>query len=195
MLILTHFRISQAIMNSLEDESVLIINPVSFRLGCGLADVLWKNPVHYKDQSFTFISALINELQKKKMSGEDRRDRPQFSFQLGLTCHYISDYFCNAHNDPLHDRPLSHFAYENRLRSEFLKYDLNRLCKTAVKSDMHRSDLLLTSLPDYIETRHLAYVSEAPDMKKDVFFALETSALVAAALMDLSYLECRKIAA
>lgn len=195
MLIRTHWNISEAIMSSMEAELIPMINPRSFQLGCVLTDFFWNNPDHTKTKSFYYLSALIDQLQRRKLPFADRQDKQGFSGKLGITCHYICDYFCQAHNDPDYKLFPAHFLYEARLQTECKKYDLTKLCRSALKNIDARSDALLVSLPDYIQTRHLAYISEKPEMKKDIFFAVETSTLFVASLMDLVNSKCRYQAA
>lgn len=195
MLIQTHRQISEAIINTLADNTAITINKIYFRGGCNLTDIFWANPGHTKEESFHYLSASISEIQQRQFSRNNPGGQRDFFVKSGIICHYICDYFCRAHNDPGYKNLLPHLIYENRLQTEFKTYNLVKIGKNAVNKKLNRFDVALPSLTDYIQNEYLTYISEKPNMKKDIYFAVETSTLVAAALMRYIHRDCRYQAA
>jgi len=196
LLIQTHRQISGAIINTLaEDNAAITMNKTYFCWGGSLTDIFWANPGHTKEESFHYLSRSIRDLLKKPYNSITPGDQQHFLLKSGIICHYICDYFCRAHNDPDYKGLLPHLIYESRLQAEFKSYNLVKICKNAVNQPKPEIDVLLPSLTDYIQSRYLAYMSEKPDMKQDIFYAVETSTLIVAALMGCIRMNCRYQAA
>lgn len=195
MFIQTHGKISEAIINTLAADGAPTICRASFQWGCKLTDIFWTSPDHTKAESFFFLSALIKELQQSQSVYANPQDRHRFFIKLGIVCHYICDYFCKAHNDPYYNSLLPHLIYESKLQTEFKAHNLAKICKLAKNNKYSSLGSIQMPLPDYIQSRHLAYLSEKPSMKKDVFFAVDTSTSVVAALLHQTQMGYRHKAA
>jgi len=117
-------------------------------------------------------------------------------FKMGMLTHYISDYFCQAHNnDARYQKLLPHLLYESRLDMESYTLKLEQISRKGLES---YNDYLYPHnlfLKDYIYDRHFAYLAEKPSISKDLQFAAQTSTNIIAAILNYYLLEFKQLAA
>lgn len=179
----THWKIGDALSRNISGL-LLPVDKLAFQYGCIVPDFLFKLPDHTWEKSMSYTAALIKEIVQAdplSVSMEGKRD---WFIKLGVITHYISDYFCQPHNDdPRYQKTVPHLLYENRLRFEV---NIAQLAKSSrINLDRFNDFHYQTpwSLVDYINERHLAYRSEKPGMSKDIEFAVQTSSHVVAAIL------------
>jgi len=98
------------------------------------------------------------------------------SVNIGMICHFISDYFCHAHTEAFGSSLIRHFVYEAQMMPVSMKMD-----RTLVNQDWVDSDIghdweqnLLRALADH----HV----KAPSKLRDIQFAIAQGTQLAARL-------------
>lgn|GEM_PF-2096657 len=183
MLSETHWKISEVIIHGIKSGPIPI-DSRSFTWGCCLPDIFWGGPDHIMDKSFDYLTRLLGELHPIKSVSYTVSDNRCFSFKLGIAVHYICDYFCWAHNARYYENIFHHLLYENRLQTEFNRHHWSQLIKRAGDSRQKDNDLTPRTLPDFIQSQHLIYLAEAPDIKNDIYFAVYTAGTVVNSLLN-----------
>ncbi|MCX7904833.1 MAG: zinc dependent phospholipase C family protein [Caloramator sp.] len=175
MLSSTHLLIAENILSILNNNFVLILDNENFKTGCIMPDYslsMFFIP-HYKEKSFDFVVNIIDELLKFNDS-----NMSIFSRKLGVIMHFLSDYFCRAHNDKNLDSLLNHFKYERKLHSEFLRLPIKDIyLNTLYKLDntVLNSSYFITK---YINDMHMAYLKAEPSMVEDIKYSLEVCTVI-----------------
>jgi hypothetical protein len=157
----------------------------SFQYGCIIPDYYLRfvSIPHYKNESFEFITGMI---QKARSLPQTEKEKQVFSTELGIITHYLSDYFCQAHNYSEYDHYMNHLIYEAKLSSEFKRFSLPTFCHNN-RHDYHSDRLgLLDNLPAFINNRHLEYINANRQMKTDIALGLEVAATVALTIVSHS---------
>jgi hypothetical protein len=184
----SHLLIGRTVYNFILNNFGFKLNYNSLEIGCIKPDISTEliNIPHYKEKSFDFIIEKINSLKEVALP-ESQRELKKFSCDLGIVLHYISDYFCYAHNDKLMDRMPQHFFYEMNLELELRKY----LTKSSFKS----MDIYLTkedhnnlkkSLICYINEKHKQYTEEKSRVSNDIYYTLQVNHVVALQIITAS---------
>lgn len=181
MLSSTHRLIGEAVLSNLENNFSIKLDRKAFIYGCIKPDFnlgLISIP-HYKDKSFGFILKLISKISSSYLP-VDKKSLKSFSTNLGVILHFISDYFCFAHNNKKYDPILVHISYEKILSQEFIKTNLseiiNNMKNIIDKSDRQNKSILI----DFIENKHREYLSLPASMMKDIEYSTKVSGLIAA---------------
>lgn len=119
MLPVTHFLISEHLYKSLEKQGIKL-SKTSLAIGSLVPDFSPKYKIcsHYITSSFDFLLNTILELNRDFYN--NKLSLNGFSYKLGIITHYVSDFFCTAHNDAhLKKNIYDHFIYEKDLHIFF----------------------------------------------------------------------------
>lgn len=174
MLCSTHRLIAQKVYEVLNNKYGNFIDLKSLLYGSVAPDSIPSMVIipHTRSNSSKYLFSRIESLlllddEKKEIDMKD------FSYKLGIVIHFISDYFCNAHNDFKYINPLTHFLYENRLKKFFLKkvhlFNFSSECKRFGT---------LTGIRKYILEKHNEYMLCPRNMDNDFSYSIETSLTV-----------------
>lgn len=160
------------------------IDKFAFQYGCVAPDFFIKMPGHTMEESLSYIALLIKEVQQFDLHAASLEMKRDWFIKLGVITHYVSDYFCWAHNDvQCYQNFFSHIRYENRLHGRSIGADLVQISHTA----MQRYDYCLymnpTALLEYMKDAHLSYLAEEPHLGNDISYAVQTSTNVIAAAL------------
>jgi len=173
----THLLIGNAISRVIEKKYPQRMDKKAFQYGCIIPDFCL-SPIsvpHYINKSFGSIAEMI---QKPRSFPQTIKEKQKFYIELGIITHYISDYFCQAHNFSAYRNCISHFIYEGKLSNEFRAIDLQPFCYTNLSGPQNKLLESLARLPAFIKNRHLEYQSEKREMRTDVVFCLEVASTV-----------------
>ena len=164
----------------------------AFQYGCMIPDYNLRLVAipHYKNKSFEFITGMI---QKAKSIPQTIIEKKRFSAELGIITHYISDYFCQAHNYPEYDNYLNHFVYEGKLYKEFNRINLQKFCPKPAGNNHPRLGSL-ADLPALINSRTLEYCNEKRQMRTDILFCMDVAATVALTMVNYSQTKVFRLA-
>jgi len=115
MLTGTHIKIANHIYHIFKKEYGIRLNKRNLIYGSIKPDFTKNKVPHYIDKSIDFIDKEIEKL----IFDSDKIGVKLLSRRLGMIMHYISDYFCRAHNTSYYRNNLmAHLKYEKRLAKE-----------------------------------------------------------------------------
>lgn len=131
---------------------------------------------HKMKVSFHFIKEKIDEISGMEFP-LSKEDVERFSFNLGIIIHFISDYFCQAHNDKIYNNIIKHLLYETNLE----KYFLRRINTFNPKFENKKTgwNCEKGSISGYIAKKHTEYNSLKRTMTNDLVFSVSMSVIVA----------------
>lgn len=167
MLPITHNLISHNLYNRLSFNTNINFSKNHLSLGSVIPDFYIKYKInrHYISISLDFVVDMIydlyNDLTKNRISIS------LFSFKLGIITHYLSDFFCLAHNDLYFRTHLyKHYIYEKNIHSYFENF--NNYKESDFTIDFHNKN----SIKSYILNFHNEYINEKPSYDNDVYYTL-----------------------
>lgn len=187
MFVQSHKVMADHIYKFVEKHTDLSLNLLRFRAGNMSPDLpLYHSHLkHYKHQNFEYILEMV-----KKLSDSDPLSNvgslKNYSYQLGVVCHYLCDYFCYPHHNRryFHDKLGEHLKYEN---------DLHKVIKKFKQSDylpQYYFNEILAQHPDgrlsilhMIEEFHRDYMSETPSFYTDATYAISVTSIIASIIV------------
>lgn len=93
----------------------------------------------------------------------------EFSEELGVICHYVSDFFCHYHlNEEIFHELKGHFMYELKLHFEYLKIKPKINLELGMKETRRSISSIIMELLD-------EYSSKLVKMEKDIKYTLSTA--------------------
>lgn len=176
MFIQTHILIGKCIQEVIQENFHIKLSSNAFVYGNIKPDIDPRMTAisHYKNKSFQVIIEMILSLQKYDLSDYDKRMK-KFSIQLGVINHYLTDFFCFAHNDLKMNYFISHLLYENKLAKKFHKFNLEEVCNKSINSIKNLPDI---DVKQYIEFKHNEYIKSEPSIDKDICYSIEICSAV-----------------
>lgn len=133
---------------------------------------------HSKDESIGLVHNNMDWLFHKSFSHQ-RKDIREFSFKLGVIIHFVSDYFCIAHNDEFYNNMYHHYKYEKKLKKFCCKFIQEYY--ESIRQDMR----VVKDIKGFIDEKHQEYMTVRRSMKNDLVYSLQVS--IAVSLSILSY--------
>lgn len=195
MICSSHSLVAKAVHKCVLDNLGFNLTLTDVKFGCMKPDFFPKLIAlpHYKEKSFKAIAQMIWELQNAKPTG--LKEIRNFSMELGVVLHYISDYFCYAHNNKVLDRMPSHLFYEISLDIELRKYLSNALSDLHI--DMNEEDHrnLNISIVEYIEGKHKQYMEDCHSLRNDVTYGMQACYITAISIVTAMMVNNMKEAA
>ncbi|MBT9177207.1 MAG: hypothetical protein DDT20_01538 [Firmicutes bacterium] len=179
--------IGAAVAQSLSVLSYFPLRPADIAAGCVKPDFCIdaiKYP-HNKEQSFGYVMQLIEGLAAVGVPRTGRESR-DYSSALGVTLHFIADYFCLAHNDKYLSPLMVHLAYEFTVHHESCRTDLvgKALISTAATKTHPLPSVAM--LKEHIESMHAEYLITPPSMVTDIHYAVTASTVVAHSIVNMT---------
>lgn len=116
---------------------------------------------------------LLRKITRKSFSVKNESSEKS-SYKMGIAIHFVSDYFCTAHNDIKYLNPITHYIYEKRLK-HFIKKNINKMqidlkkCQTEMPEDIN----------EFINRKHKEYLLSERSMRNDLIFSLEAAVIFA----------------
>lgn len=112
MLTMTHIKLANYIYYIFKQQYGIRLNKKNLIYGSIKPDFMKNKVPHYIDKSIDYIDKEIESL----IDDSNKISIKVFSRRLGMIMHYISDYFCRAHNTEYYRKNLvAHLKYEKRL--------------------------------------------------------------------------------
>lgn len=157
MQITSHIKIANYIYDRIDRNEKRNINRFMFILGSIAPDL--KIARHPKFKIYNDSIELI----ESKMIDIEELGKNKFSYRLGIIVHYITDYFCLAHNLKNTLKTRTHLLYEFRLARAMKKYIAThefgkQLQKDSLDLIKEHSDIITM-----IAHQHKVYVEERSD--------------------------------
>lgn len=179
----THKQIAAKVFEELKSELDVVLDYDSLLFGSIAPDIYPSMLLmsHWKEGSIDLVHKHIDWL-TANMLPDSSKSMEKFSFRLGIVIHFISDYFCKAHNEKRYNNLLIHFVYENKLRIYFEK----RL-KESTNSDIIKVTnwKMITDIKDYIEIKIKEYNSLKRSLINDFTYSLNVSTAVALSILAI----------
>lgn len=186
MLTQTHNLIGRVIGKVIEKELKVKLKNKSLRLGCVMPDFIPSLIAipHYKDSSFEYILKRIKMLENTPIpdKGENLRT---FSQELGIILHFITDFFCFAHNNSDYDKMPLHIIYEFKLAGKFEKALNKKHYNKYMKEITAISPV--NNIEMYLIEKHEAYMDSCDgNIDTDLKFSIEACAAVSLHIIESS---------
>lgn len=176
----THLLIADIINKTVGDKLQGNLNKGAFRFGSIKPDMTPRllRIKHLKHISLNEISKMIEDIKSKDLPGGGSKLK-KYSIELGIIMHYITDFFCYAHNHPRYVNKLEHIKYEWLVAFEYTRVNVDEILKKALKNFRKSGLQGEVSIKEYIDERHNEYLSISNSVKNDVTFSLEMCMTIA----------------
>lgn len=153
------------------------INTKQFVLGNMLPDKGSFKPyiLHTKRLSLHVVAKMIQELAHNVLYTEI--SPYEISLNFGIICHFISDYFCLAHNKIKYYNPINHKKYERELKQHHVtgRYMRDRMSFSDLEHGLHS----LSHIKDWINNIHHQYFSDEHSPTRDLNYAIAACSALA----------------
>lgn len=179
--------VGEIVYEHLKEEHGIHLKKESFLKGNVIPDFSYyaiAHP-HFMKLSLGFVQAeiesLSNTYMKSALVGSD------YSYRLGIVCHYYADFFCYAHSSNYKQIIVNHLKYENLLHEHFLKsFDSISKTDSLFSGDISRS-------PEEINSKmllfHAQYSRLEPSYDNDLEYTLKACAETAVSLVFCSSMQ------
>lgn len=187
MFVQSHKVMADWIYRFVEEHTDLSLNLLRFRAGNMSPDLpLYHSHLkHYKHQNFEYILDMV-----KKLSDTNPLSNvgalKNYSYQLGIICHYLCDYFCYPHHNRryFYDKLGEHMKYENDLHKVIKKFKKSDyLSQYYFKEIMIQNKGIPFDLFSMIEEFHKDYMRETPSFYVDATYAISVTSIIASIIV------------
>lgn len=187
MFVQSHKVMADWIYNFVEEHTDVSLNLLRFRAGNMSPDLpLYHSHLkHYKHQNFEYILNMIYELSRTNPNANVGTLK-NYSYRLGMICHYICDYFCFPHHNRryFHDKLGEHLAYEKDLHKVIKKFkQSDYLSQYYFNEIMEQKSHSKFDLLSMIEEFHRDYMSEIPSFYTDATYAITVTSIIASVIV------------
>lgn len=174
----THKIISENVHNNIKRILGVDLNKLSLIYGSIKPDIAYSlaKMDHFKPQSFNFVCDEINELSNLDFE-LNKEFVKHISTRIGVTTHFISDFFCVPHNDRLTYKHniINHMQYENNLHKLFKTFD----GKIEISKDnFNISNNYSNSINILIDDLHEQYQRRGESLLNDLHSSIHASTIV-----------------
>ena len=181
--LLTHLSLSLKLKRHIENNFHIKVNTFRFMWGNIKPDLSPKyaHIPHYKKDSGSFICQEIKTLLETRLS-ENKPCTGHFSERLGITTHYLSDFFCYAHSEGFTGGNVRHTLYELRISLYFL---FRFLKINRPNSEYNNSNQGISTIWQTIEELHTSYSQWADKAQPsiDIAFTLKSCSYLCFSVM------------
>jgi len=132
MMMKTHIIIAKSLLDNTDKNKQFFLNDKNFIYGNIKPDIAskYKLKKHYLDESYGMIKKKIDSLSSLNLDSlEKHHTKASFSQEIGVICHFLTDFFCVAHSErwEFKHSMVIHVQYERGLtkvaKDYFLKDD------------------------------------------------------------------------
>lgn len=102
MMMKTHIIISKSLLDNTDDDKKFFLSEKNFTYGNIKPDILskYKLKKHYMYESYDMVKSKIEFLSSLDLDTlEKHYNRAEFSQEMGVICHFLTDFFCVAHSE------------------------------------------------------------------------------------------------
>lgn len=163
----THWLIGETVARFVNKQEPGRINPLAFSWGCVLPDIAppFNQIPHTVDDSYWLFSKLLSQAQNPTFI--NRRD---FSIHMGMLCHFLSDYFCLAHNNPELIEFVPHAIYETKMLGHVNGKKIRKLAASYMQNEKDE----IIDVHKYFRYKHSCYQNSSPGPDTDIAYAVES---------------------
>lgn len=139
MLMTTHLKIAKSTFENIDDAQKSYISEKNFIYGNIKPDIVskYKLKKHYIEESFGMIMEKIEHLCSLTLEKLTKLfSTSRFSQELGVICHFLTDFFCIAHNERWEFKHSmnKHITYERELGSLSKEVNFNKFDSIEIKN-------------------------------------------------------------
>ncbi len=187
----SHRRIGRLLLSHLQSEYGIRLSRRGFLAGTIMPDFRkkYKDRAHIPEKWTGFIAKEIRRLTAKRQS--DSAFDAEYSFKLGVICHFYADFFCSAHTRFEYGRTISHVRYELAL-DRVLRQDLDALACTGLATALPPGQ----SADDIVDTYtvlHAQYLAAPQSIENDILYTLRICSAMIAQVTRLSLTAAREV--
>lgn len=179
----THKLIAEKVYLALEEELGVHLHYASLKYGSVAPDykpsLMIKS--HRKKNSYKLVTEIVSSLDTIQASNSLYYTK-EFSYKIGLIIHFVTDYFCRAHNENKYYNFILHFLYESNLNN----FCMRRFTSNGevIKWDMVRKWNLYSNFEELLEAMLKEYHSKKPSFTLDMEYSVAVSTMVAMSLVQ-----------
>lgn len=169
----THAYIAEKVYTYLRDYNGITLAKGFFKYGSIKPDFVPRlvNIGHYKEESMNFVQEEIVKLSSIPYR-EEKEYLKHYSIRLGIIIHYLSDFFCHAHNSKsLKQDMFKHFLYEAKLESLLGKFEPETILSSIKLVPALNKENIINYLNIKLENYKETKISHLNDLK----WAIEAS--------------------
>jgi len=176
MFIQTHWLIGKVVVQLVAREMPDRLDPLGFCWGSILPDLArpYNQVPHNLDDSHPLLNDLLFQSQNSAF-----RNQKALSVHLGMIGHFLSDYFCSAHNRPDLMNLIPHTIYEAKLLGQVNEPMLRRLALALPKNETGISDWY-----PYLQGKHQDYRQAPFGPETDFSFVMQVVPTVVLSLLS-----------
>ncbi len=187
MLVNTHMLIGQKVYENVQSLLNIRLNKKSFIYGNIKPDIVHSlsSRSHLMKDSLDFVIDEINRL----MSPVGMRTK-QFSTDLGVINHFLSDFFCSPHYyyDEGYNKFFTHINYEYALHRRFVKLDRKGILDLSrLKIDHFRKGDIVETI---LNVENM-YKKQRSSIENDICSALRISTIASLYIIEGSFLSVK----
>lgn len=182
----THRRIGRMIADDLARIRGIRLDMTAFETGCVLPDKRLRYMVlhpHFFGKSFSYLCRLIRRTLRETQNG--LLDFAEFSLRLGIICHYIADFFCQAHNVPGYMGYRAHRRYELALGGSMGDAGVHAALRRAQSHRARYLSIKPWTISQWLWRTHREYRMNPPSHQNDMEYAVTAQAVTLDHLVSL----------
>ncbi len=187
MFVQSHKVMADWIFQFVEEHADVSLNLLRFRAGNMSPDLpLYHSHLkHYKHQNFEYILDMVRELFETDPT-KNVGTLKNYSYRLGVVCHYLCDYFCYPHHNRryFHDKLGEHMKYEKDLHKYIKKFRKSDYLSTYYFNEiLDQNEGQPIDLLELIDEFHDDYMAGEPSFEKDAKYAITATSIVASLIV------------
>ncbi len=182
----SHTRVARILLGYIEESCGVTFDTSAFIYGNLKPDLTctYLRKRHNPSVMYDEVMDMIREFTDKYTI--DTHNGHDLSVDLGVICHYVTDFFTYPHNDDLYDRNLlMHYIYEKRTSLRISHY-IDR-----AKFERWVSPIIppftVDALINRIGDLHTRYKSETPSITNDMIYICQITAMVVLSIINITY--------
>lgn len=190
MIVQSHNAMSKLIHGYIEENTNLELNALRFKIGNMSPDLpLYHSHLkHYKQQNYGYILDMIVDLTETDPR-ESKSILKDYSYRLGVVCHYMCDYFCLPHHNRkfFHDKLVEHLVYEKDLHNTIKMFTRDDyLSEYNLEESIEKHSNSPLDLIEMIESFHYDYMNAEASFETDASYAITITSILASVIVRAS---------
>lgn len=183
----THVLIAEKIDEIISEKLQTTLNTKGLKFGSIKPDITPRllRIKHLKHRSLNQIGNMIEDMKGTRYP-ETKQGILRFSMNLGIIMHYITDFFCYAHNHPKFESKVEHIKYELKVAYKYRSVNVAEILSNALNNVLEYNSLANSSLKNYIDEKHTEYMQNTPGIENDIKYSLEMCITIALIIVGYS---------
>lgn len=171
----SHLLLADTIVHRIYPELPIKFNLKPFLFGAVYPDFspVYKKIDHNLDGALPVVQKLIHSVRAAGSSGEINE---QQAFDMGIICHFICDFFCQAHNFREYQLFFNHVWYE--IKMDIFIHSALRESKVLMNKSFNEFQTRPQNVMELIRNVHQQYLAATPALMTDLNFAVACSTSV-----------------